>query len=275
MPKIKIITDTTSYLEKEYAVEKNVDVMPIYMEIDGETYKEGHPSENANVFEKFLNSKKIPTTSQPPIGQFIETFEKAIKDGFEIVGIFMSEKTSGTFNTAKMAANMTSEDKIRIIDSKTSGPNLKYLVKKAVELCEKGLSKEEIEARIDEQKKNMNVMMFFETLDYLKKAGRVSNTKALVGNILNIKPIIGVVDGEICPIGKVRGTKRAMDFVLDRIPENVKNISVCHVDNIKDGEKLKNLINQKFPHIEIDMDPLGPSLGIQFGPRTIGVCCSW
>lgn len=275
MRKLKILTDTTSYITREYAKKNNIDILPIFMNIDSVEYEESFADENSESYNAFFNAKSIPTTSQPSSHLIESYFEKYLNDGYEILGIFVSDKTSGTYSNASHIASKLKSNKIKIIDSETSGPNLRRLVERSVDLFNMGNSLEEIEDTINKEKKNMIVMMMFENLDHLKKAGRVSNSKALIGNILNIKPIISVEDGFIQVANKVRGKKNAMLYMLESIPEKTKQITICSIFNPEDANKFLEMIKSKLPNIPIFIDPLGPSLGIQFGPKTIGICCYW
>ncbi|OPJ55390.1 DegV family protein [Alkalithermobacter paradoxus] len=272
---IKIITDSTAYIPKEYAKEHDIDVVQLTVSFNNEVMEEGYPGEFEDFFKKLKESTEFPKTSQPSTGAFVNAFEKAIKEGKEIITIVVSEKASGTYNNAILAAGMVDKDKISVIDSQTSGPNLRILVERAKELSNLGKCRKDIVDIINKEKKNMSVQMTFETLEYLKKGGRLSPSKVVIGSILNIKPIIGVENGYILPIGKARGKKKAIEFMINNIPDNVKKISVCHILSFEEAFRIKEVLKEKFSNAVINIDEVGPVLGAQFGPKGIGICCSW
>ncbi|SDZ06583.1 EDD domain protein, DegV family [Proteiniborus ethanoligenes] len=275
MSRIKIITDSTAYVTKEYANKNRVEIVPLSVNFCGEINKEGFPGEFNEFYEKLVNTKEFPTTSQPSTGDFIEAYKKAFETGDEIIVLTISSELSGTYNSARLGADMLETDKITVIDSKTSAGNLKLLVEKAVLLVEQGFRRAEIEKEILIQIKNMSINLTVDTLEYLKRGGRLSNATAFIGTLLNIKPVIGLINGKLEPIGKERGKKRAMEAIISMVPENVKIISIAHVQNIKEAEAYKAQLEKKFTNAIITIDELGPVIGSHIGPKAIGLCASW
>lgn len=275
MRKIQIITDSTAYFTREDSIEKNINIVPLSVNFCGDVNKEGFPGEFKVFFDKLMNTNEFPTTSQPAAGDFVETYKKALENGDEIITIVISSELSGTYNSARLAADMLAADKITVIDSKTSAGNLKLLVEKAVQLSKQGLSRKEIENEIIRLRDNMSINLTVDTLEYLKRGGRLSNTNAFIGTLLNIKPVIGLVDGKLVPIGKERGKKKAMETIISLVPENVKRISVAHVQNLNEAQQYKNELEKKFENATITIDELGPVVGSHIGPKAIGLCTSW
>ncbi|EOD01394.1 DegV family protein [Caldisalinibacter kiritimatiensis] len=275
MANIKIITDSTAYIEKEYAENNGIGIVPLSINFEGNTNKEGFPGEFKDFYNKLVATKDFPTTSQPAIGEFVKVFEEEVKKGNEVIAILISEKLSGTYNTAVTAANMVAPEKISVIDSETTVSNLRLLVQQANELAKEGKMRKEILNIINEQKKKSGINLTVETLEYLKRGGRLSGKQALVGNVLNIKPIIALIDGKLESISKVRGKKRAIKKMISNIPEVVESISVCHILNKEEAEKIKNKLKEKFPNAKISIDEIGPVIGSHLGPKALGICYSW
>lgn len=275
MAKVQIVTDSTAYFTKEYAEENDIKIVPLSVTFSGETKDEGFPGEFEDFYRKLQTSKDFPTTSQPPIEVFAKVYEEILTENKEIVTIVISEKLSGTYNSAMAAANMTAPDKISVIDSETTVSNLKMLVMIANDMAKQGKSREEIVETIEREKKKMNVVLAASTLEYLKRGGRLSATQATIGNLLNVKPIIGLKDGKLIAVAKVRGKNKAMEYLVDSVPENAVAITVLHILSHDDARQLYRKLQEKFPRIEIEIDEIGPVIGSHLGPGGVGVCSKW
>jgi len=275
MAKVQIVTDSTAYFTKEYAEENDIKIVPLSVTFSGETKDEGFPGEFEDFYRKLQTSKDFPTTSQPPIEAFAKVYEEILTENKEIVTIVISEKLSGTYNSAMAAANMTAPDKISVIDSETTVSNLKMLVMIANDMAKQGKSREEIVETIEREKKKMNVVLAASTLEYLKRGGRLSATRATIGNLLNVKPIIGLKDGKLIAVAKVRGKNKAMEYLVDSVPENAVAITVLHILSHDDARQLYRKLQEKFPRIEIEIDEIGPVIGSHLGPGGVGVCSKW
>lgn len=273
MPKIKIITDSTSYISKEYVKKENITVIALNYVLGDIAEKEGYPGEFEEYFNKLSSTKLFPTTSQPATGEFLDAFNTAFEEGYdEVIAILVSAKLSGTYNSAVLAKNILENKKITIIDSEYSASNLRFLVEDAVEMSKEGKSSLEIERHINSKKINMNAYLTTETLEYLSRGGRLSTVQCAVGNLLNIKPIIEFKYGELKLLEKIRGKNNAIAAIIDKVPDKVEKISICHVLNLEDAEKFKIILQEKFPEANISIDELGPVIGSHLGPKGIGIC---
>lgn len=272
MSNIQIITDSTAYFTKAEAEALNIKVVPLAVTFEGVTENEGYPGEFEGFYNQLKTSQSFPTTSQPSIEAFASVFQKVVDSGKEIICLVISAALSGTYNSASVAAEMTAPDKISIVDSKTTVVNLKYLVKMAVDMAGQGMSRNEIVKALDEQKEKTQVDLTVDTLEYLKKGGRLTSAQAFLGSLLNVRPIIGLVDGKLIPVNKVRGKSKALEFMMDRIPENVVHISVCHILNEEEAKEVQGKLQERFPNVKVDLDVIGPVIGSHLGPKAIGIC---
>ena len=273
MKKIKIITDSTSYITKEYARENNITVVPLSYYFGEEMEKEGFPGEFENFFNRLENSNLFPTTSQPPTGDFLEEYNKAFNEGYEeIIVILLSSKLSGTYNSANLAKGILGDERISIVDSEQAASNLRFLVEDAINMSKEGKSIEDIMDHLENKKKEMYVYLTVNTLEYLKRGGRLSSFQSAIGSVLQIRPIIQLKDGVLDSIEKVRGKNKALNSIGEKIFENVEKISICHVLDIKEAEKFKSTLEKKFPNAIITIDELGPVIGCHLGPGGIGIC---
>lgn len=275
MARVKIITDSTSYITKEKLREMDVDTVQLSVIFQGSVMNEGFPGEFDSFYERLKSSQDFPTTSQPSIQAFSTAFTAAVERGQEVIAIVLSAKLSGTYNSAMAAAQMFEDGKVTVVDSETCGPNLKFLVELANQLSLEGKAKQEILEIIHEQKKKMGIYLTVGTLEYLKRGGRLSTAQAILGTLLNIKPIIALIDGKLESIDKVRGKSKAIEAMIANIPDGVKRISICHIQNTDEADELRNALKLKFPKAEIIIDEMGPVVGSHLGPMALGVCYKW
>lgn len=275
MSKILLVTDSTGYIERDFVEKNNIKVIPLTVEFEDETFSEGFPGEYEEYFKKLEISTSFPKTSQPPIGLFTEVFENACENGYEVIALIFSSQLSGTFNTVKLAAEMVDEEKITVIDTLTSVANLKELVVFANELILKGYSRDEIVSEIYKRIGRNSAVLVPDSLEYLRRGGRLSSIKAFIGTKLNIKPIIKLKDGKLIVVNKVRGRKKAIEAMINEIPDNVKTISVGHVQNIEAAKKLRDILKEKYPDKQIEINEVGPVIGSHLGPNAFGIAFSW
>lgn len=273
MGKIKIITDSTSYIKKEFAEEMDIAVVALNYVFDGVEEKEGFPGEFHEFYEKLQNTKLFPTTSQPSAAAFLKEYQKAFEEGYEsIIAILLSSKLSGTYNSALIAKDILEDKRITVIDSLQAASNLRFLVEDAINMAKEGILEEEIVKTIKEKRKNMSIYLTVDTLEYLRRGGRLSGIQSTIGEMLNIKPIIQLIDGELKLLDKVRGKKKALKSLSDKVQGNVERIAICHILNEEEALKLKEELESRYPNIPISIDELGPVIGCHIGPKGIGIC---
>lgn len=273
MTKIKIVTDSTAYITKEYAEKENITIVQLNYMFGDETGKEPFPGEFDDFFKKLSTTKLFPTTSQPSAGEFYNAFDEAFREGYDdIIVILLSAKLSGTYNSAMVAKNMFSNKRITVIDSQNAAANMKFLVEDAVHMAKDGITSEEIVEHLETKKRNMKIYLTTDTLEYLSRGGRLSSVQATVGNILNIKPVIQLEDGELKLLEKIRGKQKAITSIISKVPSDVQKIGICHILDYEFAEKMNVALKEKFPHAIITIDELGPVIGSHLGPKGIGIC---
>lgn len=275
MSNIQLVIDSTAYLTSKYIEENNIEVAHLSVELDEIRHKEGFPGSFSDFFKRFEESENFPKTSQPPVGEFVECYKNAFQRGEEIIVITFSSKLSGTYSSAKLAADMFEDKKITVIDSESAVGNYRSMIYKAIELSKLGASSKDILKEIQNIKERMNVNVTVDSLEYLKRGGRLSNIQAMVGTLLNIKPIIGLIDGRLIATDKVRGKRKALELIISKIPTYAKRINIEHVENLEDAEKIKIMIEEKFEGVEVSINEIGPVIGSHLGPKSIGISSSW
>ena len=211
--KTRIIVDSTVDLLQEY--KERVNVVPLTVSFGEEEFIDGVTIDNKTFYEKLVESDVLPTTSQANPDAFMNEFEKVKEAGESAVVITLSSKLSGTYQSAMIAAE--DYDNIYVVDSGNVAIGSAVLVEYALKLLDEGFGAEEIAKKLEEVKDRIIIVALLDTLEYLKKGGRISKTVAFAGSVLNIKPVVSVVDGEINMLGKARGSKMGNNLLVQEI----------------------------------------------------------
>ena len=212
--KVKIIVDSTADLRPEVA--EKVGIVPLTVHFGETEYISGVTITPQKFYEMLVESDDLPTTSQPTPAAFEDAFEKAVEAGCEVVCLTCSGKLSGTCQSANIAA-AEFPGKVHVVDSNTIAIALGILTEYAVELAEQGLSAEEIVLKLLRKRDKVKLLALVDTLEYLKKGGRISSTVALAGGLLNIKPVITIDGGVIKLLGKARGSRQGNNLLVQEI----------------------------------------------------------
>lgn len=210
---IKIVVDSTADLIPE--IKSQVTVVPLTILFGDKEYVDGVDIDHHKFYEMLIESDTLPTTSQATPDGFIRVFEKAKADGDELIVITLSSKLSGTYQSATIAAE--DYDNVHIIDSCSVAIGTGILTALALSLVNKGLSAQEVAEKLEEEKENVRVIAMLDTLEYLKKGGRISSAAAFAGGLLALKPVLSLRDGEIETLGKARGSKQGNNLLVKEI----------------------------------------------------------
>ena len=211
---VKIIVDSTADLIPE--VEERVTVVPLTIHFGQREYVDGITINSREFYEMLVESDELPTTSQATPFVFEEAFAEAVKDGSEAVCITCTSKLSGTYQSAVIAAEEFG-GKVHVVDSKTIALGSSILTQYALELVDRGLNAEEIVWKLMQKREKIRLIAMLDTLEYLKKGGRISKTVAFAGGLLNIKPVVCIEDGEIRILGKARGSRQGNNLLVQEI----------------------------------------------------------
>jgi len=211
--KTRIIVDSTADLMPEY--KSRVSVVPLTVHFGEEEYIDGVTIDHKTFYEKLIESDVLPTTSQANPDVFMKELEKAKEDGEAAVVITLASKFSGTYQSATIAA--AEYENVYVVDSASAAMGSGILVELAFRLLDEGKSAKEIAEKLEEEKKKIVIVALVDTLEYLKKGGRISKAVAFAGGVLNIKPVLSVIDGEIGMLGKARGSKMGNNLLVQEI----------------------------------------------------------
>lgn len=273
--KIRIIIDSTADLLPE--LKNRVHIVPLTVRFGDTEYIDGVTITHKEFYEKLIESDTLPTTSQATPDAFIKEFEKAKEAGESAVVITLSSKLSGTYQSAMIAAE--DYDHIYVVDSGSAAMGSGILVELALKLMDDGLSAKEIAERLESEKKRIIIVALVDTLEYLKKGGRISKTVAFAGAVLNIKPVLSVIDGDIKILGKARGSKMGNNLLVTEIEKaggiDFTSPILLGYSGISDALLLKYIEDSK--HIwegnlnEVRYTSVGSVIGTHAGPGAVVV----
>lgn len=276
---IRIIADSTCYLPKEYIDKYNVSIVSLNVLLNGKSYRETD-LENDWFYKEMSKSPSIPTSSQPSIDDFYKAIESQVKEGHDIVGIFLSSDMSGTFSTSNLVKEMILEKypnaNIVMLDSRSNCMQAGYAILEAAKAAADNKSLDEVVSIAKSVIENSKFIFVPDTLDYLKKGGRIGGAAALFGSLLQIKHILTVTDGKTTVLTKVRTKKKAIDKIIDTVMEQnlkspIKGLIVHHINCESEGQELANKLQDKLGISNIKIQSIGPIIGLHVGPGSIGV----
>lgn len=277
MKKIKVITDTTSDINLEVANKYNIDLLGQNISFGDETYVETIELSSKDFYDKLEKYDCVPKTSQVNITKITEMFEKYHKD-YKILYITISSKASGTNQSANLAKNMFLEDNadadITIYDGYSLSLGYGRLAIVAAQMAEEGKDLDEIIPKLDYLKEKTKILFAVDTLDYLEKGGRISPTTKIIGNVLDIKPILTVANGLVESFDKVRGMKKIYSKFADIMKEDIdaeQTVYILHANALDKVEKLKEKIDGIVDLNNVEVEYIGGTVGTNTGPGAIGI----
>ena len=274
MSKIKVVTDSTIDLTLEEAEKYGIEMIPLCINIDNETYLDRVELTPTDFIEKMKNSKELPKSSQPAIGSFVEVYERLVSEGYDVISIHMTGGMSGTVRVAESAAQMV-EGNITVVDSMYITKALSFQVFEAVKMIEDGHTVEEIITRLEEVRQNTNLFVVVDTLENLVKGGRIGRGKGLIGSLLNIKPIASLADGVYTPVAKVRSHSQIVKFLTKQFEEHtegksIKGVGLVHADGFGLASKLKESIVKARGYTQFSIEDTTPIISTHTGIGAIG-----
>lgn len=274
MEKIKIVTDSTADLSEDVIGDLDIHVVPLSIFIEGETYLDRVDLSPEMFLEKMKASDELPKSSQPSAGVFAELYDELGKDGSKVISIHMTGGMSGTVRSAESAAEITETD-VTVVDSRFISRGLGFQVIEAARLAKEGKGVEDILEAITEIREKTQLYVVVDTLENLVKGGRIGKGKAMIGSLLNIKPIASLAGGEYTPVAKVRSHTQVVKFLVQQFMEDVKGktikgVGLCHADGLALAQNLKSKIAEKTGYDQFDIGVTTPIISTHTGIGAIG-----
>ncbi len=270
---VRIVTDSACDLPEAICAELGVEVVPLTIRFGDREYVDRKELSIDAFWRELAASPVLPETAAPSVGAFEETFRRLSEEGASaIVCINLSARLSATMQSAQVAAKaLDGTTPIEIIDSLSASMGIGNLVLHAARRARAGASLEEIVREVNARREREHVFATLDTLEYLRKGGRIGGAQALLGSMLSIKPIISVIDGTVEPAGRVRTRSKALRFLVDQIPVGkVELISVLHA-NAPDLDEFLAMLEPAVPDAEVTVGSIGPVIGVHTGPRVMGI----
>jgi len=278
MSKVAIVTDSTAYIPAKLISQYNITIVPLILIWGEENYRDGVDMLPGEFYQRLVNSKVMPTTSQATIPSMQKAFEGLLEQGYEVLGIFISSQLSGTVQSALQAREMMKkgQEKIAILDSLATTMAMGWPVLTAARAAQAGESLADC-LRIAEQARDQTDVLFVvQTLEYLRLGGRIGGAQAMLGTALNIKPILDLQEGRIESVEKVRTERKALERMLDLAEERMGGrkpvrLATAHACAEKESLNLLENAQKRFEPVEALNSVLSPVIGAHVGPGTIAM----
>lgn len=275
---VKVVTDSTADIPESVRRELDIEMVPLKVHLAGETFLDGVTLKPQEFYERLAAANELSTTSQPSPNEFVEAYRKvAGEEKQDIISIHLSAAMSGTYQSAVLAKSMLEDDyNIEVIDSKKASFANGMIVIAVAEAAKAGKTLEECRAIAERYVKELNVYFMVDTLKYLQKGGRIGKASALIGSLLNIKPILKLdADGEVAPDEKVRGKKKALARIYDKMQQYAEgepvSVGLLHANAADEIASIESAVREKLNISRLQVAELGPVIGTHAGPGTIGL----
>lgn len=272
---LRIITDSSSDLMPAAAAAMGVSVIPLAVQLGGEAYWDGQTIDRGTFYAALKSSSQLPTTSQPTPDAFLQQFQQAKDAGDQVVAVLLSSALSGTVQSAMIAKELCQYDSIYIVDSRSATAGMQLLLQQACLMRDSGRSAPEIAAALDELKQRIRIFAVVDTLEYLRRGGRLSDLAANIGTVTRLKPTITVRDGAVAVVGKSFGSAAAMKHLLKLLREHPADERYpVHLVFTDDAAATEPLAARLAELGWLPGQPLysgvGPAIGTHVGPGAFG-----
>ena len=271
---VKIITDSLGDVPSAVAKELGITTIPIFVIFGTESFRDGIDLTTEQFYDKLAHSKTLPTTSVPPLGTFVDAFDKLAEETDEILAITVSHKLSATHETASHAVElMKRKCRVEVVDSLEVAMAEGLLVIAAARAAQSGANLDEILKLTRRNISRVEIRMAFDTLEYLKRGGRIGRAQALLGSILRLNPVLGLKDGEVYPFARERSRAKAIDYLYNFALgfSNIEEMAVEDATTPDEADILVERLSSKFPKERIYRSKLSPVLGAHVGPHVLSV----
>jgi len=278
MSKVAIITDSSAYLPAEIVKVNNLTITPQVLIWGDEIFQDGVNIQPDEFYRKLKHAKIMPTTSQVAIVDMKSAFEKILDTGYDVLGIFISSKLSGTIDSATKAREMLPKaaDRIAVVDSLSTSMAMGFHVMTAARAAQAGASLAECRKLAEEAQKHSGVFFVVDTLEFLHRGGRIGGAQALLGSTLNIKPVLTLIDGRIETSDKVRTKGKAIDRMIELVVDSVAgrapvHLAALHANAEEDAKQALETASKLLNPVEKLLSSVSPVIGAHTGPGTLGL----
>lgn len=275
--KIAIVTDSTAYLPKDVRERLGIRMIPLSVIFGDETYREEIDMTADEFFVKIKQNPKLPTTSQPSVGEFVDLFTAIREEGYEaVISIHLSSGISGTYQGAVTAGTMVEGLRVYAYDSEISCMAQGFYAIEAAEMAKAGKMPEEILARLDEMKRTLRAYFMVDDLSHLQRGGRLTGAQAFIGGLLQIKPLLRFENKVIVPFEKIRTRKKAVQRIEELFDEDADKgvplkAAIIHANQPDEAHRWRDELSARYPHVEFSISYFGPVIATHVGEGALGL----
>ncbi len=271
--RVAIVTDSTADLPPSLASSLGITTVPLTLNFDGQSLLDGVDITPTEFYRRLPNATSHPTTSQPSPGRFAEAYEALLTSHESIVSLHISQKLSGTFDSAQQAAEMTDPTRVHVVDTQLVSMSLGLVTLAAATLAARGAEAEAIVEKVQSMRGEVQTYFSVATLEFLRRGGRIGRASALLGSVLQVKPVLCIRDGLVTPLERVRTFDRALQRVVELARAVDRGHGVCAIVGHAAAEaEAERVVRELEPIAEtLMMQPLGPVVGAHAGPGVVGV----
>ena len=278
MPNIAFVTDSTGYIPPEYCTELNITILPQVLIWGDQTYRDGMDIQADEFYARLRTAKVMPSTSQVSPGTMEEAFRKLVDQGFDVVGIFISAKVSGTMQSARQACEAlgAAGEKVSLIDSDSVAMAMGFQVLTAARAARDGASLADCIALAEKAQSHTGVYFAVDTLEFLHRGGRIGGATRFIGTTLNLKPILQLKHGHVEAIERIRTKSRALERIVDLVEEQTRGkepvrLAALHAHAPEDARSLLEIASKRMGAVESIFTEVSPVVGTHAGPGTVGL----
>jgi len=271
---VKIVTDSLSDITDDLAQELGITVVPLYVRFGEEVYRDRVEMTTEEFYRRLVQGDIFPTTTQPPPGDFVDVYKKLAKETDEILVVTVSSMLSGTYQSALQAKDRIDEKcRIEVIDSRKVAMGLGLIVMAAAKAAGAGANLDELADCVRKAIPRSHLVIYFDTLKYLAKGGRIGKAQGLMGAMLSIKPILTIKDGEMAPLTRVRSPAAGLDYLYNFVPgfSKIEALAVEHATTPDEADELVERLSAIFPKEQIYRAIVSPVLGTHAGPNALAL----
>jgi len=274
MGKIKVVTDSAADIPSELAQRLDITVLPCYIIFGSEVYRDGVDLTPREFYDKLATSPILPTTSQPPLGLFVETYQNLLRKSDGIVSIHIASTLSGIFNAARVAADALSPDPIVVIDSQQLSMGAGWQVVMAAKAAQEGHTLAEIVSRVQAIRPRARAAAMLDNLEHVKRSGRINRVTALMGTALRVKPLLQIVTGEVTASATVRTKGQALRRLAELIAAQGAFIELCvaHADAAGTAQEVVERLSGVHPRERLLICQAGAAVTTHLGLGAVGIC---
>jgi DegV family protein with EDD domain len=271
---IKIVTDTTADLPPQLAKELGITMVPVYLRFGDEVFRDVVDISQDEFYRRLLHDPIHPSTTQPTPQDFIDVYQELSKKADGILSIHLTSKLSGTYNAALRGKEAVGKEyTIEVIDSQTVTMGLGLLVLAANTMAQSGMSLQQVAKEVRQMIPTIHILGFLDTLKFLALGGRIGKMQALLGSVLNIKPLMTIKDGVLAPAGRVRSRAKGIDTLFNFVKNapDIQDLAVVYNTTLEEAKDLVGRLGSIFTKAQIRLARLGPALGVHTGPGILFV----